>query len=109
MIERDPESNTRLLVVDAIIISNSQKLSVELARIAGEIAMLGVLGFLINPALGLAEMVGAIPAILFLDKAQLEVKASTADTHAKALLFKMLIDRGLAQIDENEELYLAIQ
>ena len=107
-IERDNESNTRLLVVDAIIISNTQTLSIEWLRIAGELAMVGVLGLLINPAVSTSQLITLLPASLFVDTVQLEVKASTADTHAKALVFKMLIDRGIAKI-ENRQLYLTIK
>ncbi len=73
-----------------------------------DLAAVGVLGFLINPAVGLSELVGILSSGFLLSKELSSVRAVTTDTNAKALLFKMLMERGLARI-EHKQLYLSIE
>jgi len=93
------------VVVDAIVISASQKLSVDWVAFGIEGIVFSAVGFLINPALGIEDVVGLLCGAIHLGLSYGRVKEALNETNAKALLLKVLVDKGLALI-ENDKLYL---
>jgi hypothetical protein len=100
----DPQINK--LVVDALLISGTQLLTVDWQELTIE-ASLGILPILIHPGIGVAEILPMIGSILHLTANHLKIKSTRTDKNAKALLFKMLIDKGIAKI-ENDKYYLML-
>jgi len=95
------------LVVDALVISCAQKMSVDWLAFAMEGAAVAAIGFLINPALGIEEVVGLLVGGIHLFVNYQHIKASQKDDTAKALLLKVLVDKGLGSI-ENSKFYLTL-
>ena len=91
-----------------MIISATQKLNVDWTRFGRESAAIGVLGLLVNPTFGLQEIFTLLTGTVHIASSYSEIQDSTTEVNAKALLFKVLIDKGYAKI-ENEQLYLCLK
>jgi hypothetical protein len=96
------------LVMDALIISATQKLNVDWLQFGLEGFVVGVLSFLINPAFGLEEVVGLIAGGVHLAVTYSDIKKSLEEKNAKALLLQILIDHNLAKL-ENDTFYLTLE
>ncbi|CAF0887231.1 unnamed protein product [Adineta ricciae] len=81
-------NGSRELLVDALIISATQKLNVDWIRFGLEGAAIGVLGFLVNPAFGTEELVAILTGFAHLVGNYSQIQDSTTELNAKALLFK---------------------
>jgi hypothetical protein len=95
------------LFVDALIISASQKLSIDWKAFGIEAAVIGAIGFLVNPAVGMKQVVGLLAGAVHLHSCYHEAKAANTENNAMALLLQVLIDRGLAEI-QNDKIYLTL-
>ena len=93
--------NTNKLLVDALVISGTQRLSVDWMELATE-AAIGILPIVLNPTVGVVEIGALVAGGLHALGNRHKIKAATTEINAKALLFKLLIDKGIAKIEDGK-------
>jgi hypothetical protein len=96
------------LLADALIISASQKLSIDWKAFGLEAGTIGVIGFLLNPAIGMKEAVGLFFGGVHVVSSYQEAKSANTETNIKAVLIQVLIDRGLIEL-QNDKVYLMLK
>ena len=83
-----------------------QKLSTDYLQCSLETATAGVLGLIAGPA-GHKELITVLGAGVSLIATRRQIQATRTEANAKALVIKVLMDRGFVKIDEDRH-YLAL-
>lgn len=108
MIHQYKKNSEGELVVDALVISASQKLSLDWRQFAAESALLMSIGFLINPAFGVKEFALILIEAGYVVASYSDAKSTQTDLNAKAILVKALMDKDFVII-EDHRLYLILK
>lgn len=89
------------VLADLIMIHASQKLSTDWTGFMLYGGFLAILGFIINPALAIEEVLFLIGAGLHMYSNYNDIKEQQTPENAKAVLLATLISSGVAQLEGN--------